>query len=633
ALTIDPNHSWALRSRISFLRHARRFPEAEQAAADALQRRPNDPDVQVSVGWLHDAIARYELALESFEKALAINPRHGNALESRITALRMLYRFEEANRASTDAITHRPDDLDIKIELGLLHDGQRKFDAALACFNIVLQREADHIEANIARATTLRALRRSHEAEREIYRLIRLKPANRYLKYALAWIHRDEHRFGDAYKIFEGLLNTAANTREQAEAHHGLGWVAFADGRYDTAEHEFRTSINKHPHETESELGLAWSLTRQNGAEAWTEAENIAFGVVERCIYEPSAHVCLGVLAFKQGNLASAEYHLKKALEIDPYHGSHTDLGALYVQMARYDEAEAELRAAIERDWYDSAAHTELGNLFLLLGDDHTLHAEREFRQARTVDPTSDAAAIGLAQALARVGNEVDAESTLREAIARQSQRERWRMHLALARLLVQKGDKQQNSDLHAEAYAEAQHAIGLAPDRYADPHFVAGVAQHRMGSLSVDTGGRFGYRRRAMHHLRECLKRDPNHIEAQRNVHILEREMKATAPAIVGGLAVATISFILLATIWVMFFVSNKVTATMLSVTTPILVGLFTVATLLPALIRLKLPGFEADLQAGTSAISPGPTGDVTFGPGRFTVTAGPTGQIPQRK
>jgi hypothetical protein len=199
--------------------------------------------------------------------------------------------------------------------------------------------------------------------------------------------------------------------------------------------------------------------------------------------------------------------------------------------------------------------------------------------------------------------------------------------------LLVQRGDKQQNSDLLADAYAQAQRAIGLAPDAEADPHFVAGVALHRLGSLSVDARGRLGYRRRAMNHLRECVKRDEGHADAQRNLSLLEREMKVTAPAVWGGYAVAGVSLTLLAVMWVMFFLSTKVTAVLLSVTTPVLVGLFTIATLLPTLIRLRLPGFEADLQAGTGVSTPGPTGDVTFSPGRFSAPTGPTGQPPPRK
>jgi hypothetical protein len=153
------------------------------------------------------------------------------------------------------------------------------------------------------------------------------------------------------------------------------------------------------------------------------------------------------------------------------------------------------------------------------------------------------------------------------------------------------------------------------------------------MGSLTADARGRFGYRVRAMHHLRECQKRDSGHAEAQRNLQLLEREMKAVAPAVWGGYAVAIISFSLLATMWVTFFFSDKVTTIMLTATTPVLVGLFTIAVLLPALIRLKLPGFEADLQAGSGPIAPGPTGQVTFGPGRFTVTTGPAGQLPRHE
>jgi hypothetical protein len=69
---------------------------------------------------------------------------------------------------------------------------------------------------------------------------------------------------------------------------------------------------------------------------------------------DPSAHVCLGVLAFKRGSPASSEYHLKRALEIDPWSGSRTDLGALYSHVGRYTEAESELQEAVASDWYDA---------------------------------------------------------------------------------------------------------------------------------------------------------------------------------------------------------------------------------------------------------------------------------------
>jgi tetratricopeptide (TPR) repeat protein len=632
ALAIDPRHSWALRNRIYILRAARRFEEAEQAAAEAIERRPDDPEIHTAAAWVASDQDHYDEAAARVDRALAIDPRHSWALRSRISILQAARRFEEAEQAAAEAIELSPKDSGIRVELGRMKDYRREFEPALLCLAIVLARDPDHVEANVAKSAVLRSMRRCAEARREITRLSKLKPEVRELKFELGQIHHDERRLVEARKVFRDLLATAANADEHAEAHHSLGWVAFTETDFITAEQEFRAAIEQQPGDLDYELALAWALTRQGGRRREEEAEQIATKVVERRP-DPSAHVCLGVLAFKRGGLAASEYHLNQALQIDPWHGSHTDLGALYSHIGRYDDAESELRQAVTRDWYDTVAHVELGRLFLQLGEQRLPDAEREFRQALACDPTSSSAAIGLAQALEKAGDEIAAESTLRQALRRQEAGDTWRTFLALARLLVQRGDKQQNSDLLADAYAQAQRAIGLAPDAEADPHFVAGVALHRLGSLSVDARGRLGYRRRAMNHLRECVKRDEGHADAQRNLSLLEREMKVTAPAVWGGYAVAGVSLTLLAVMWVMFFLSTKVTAVLLSVTTPVLVGLFTIATLLPTLIRLRLPGFEADLQAGTGVSTPGPTGDVTFSPGRFSAPTGPTGQPPPRK
>ena len=632
ALAIAPRDSWALRSRISILRAARWFEEAEQAAAEAIKRRPDDPDMHTAAAWVASGQDHYDEAVSRVERALAIAPRDSWALRSRISILRLARRFEEAEQAAAEAIELSPNDFGIRVELGRMNDDRRDFEPALLCFAIVLARDPDHVEANVAKSAVLRSMRRCKEAQREIARLSQLKPKVGELKFELGQIHHDERRLVEARKIFRDLLDTAANADERAEAHHSLGWVAFTETDFITAEQEFRAAIEQQPDDLDYELALAWALARQVGKRRQEEAEQIATKVVERRP-DPSAHVCLGVLAFKRGGLAASEYHLNQALQIDPWYGSHTDLGALYSHIGRYNDAESELQKAVARDWYDMMAHVELGRLFLQLDEQRLPDAEREFRQALACDPASSSAAIGLAQALEKAGDEIAAESTLRQALRRQEPGDTWRTYLALARLLVQRGDKQQNPDLLADAYAQAQRAISLAPDAEADPHFVAGVALYRLGSLSVDARGRLGYRRRAMNHLRECVKRDEGHADAQRNLRLLEREMKVTAPAVWGGYAVAGVSLTLLTAMWVMFFLTTKVTAVLLSVTTPVLVGLFTIATLLPTLIRLRLPGFEADLQAGTGMSTPGPTGDVAFSPGRFSAPTGPTGQPPRHK
>jgi Flp pilus assembly protein TadD len=144
--------------------------------------------------------------------------------------------------------------------------------------------------------------------------------------------------------------------------------------------------------------------------------------------------------------------------------------------MGRYAEAEQELLTAVAKDWYDATAHVERGALLLQLGEDHSADASQEFRQALAIDPTLGAAAIGLSQALDRASDDMEGEFALREILRRQDSKQRWRVHLALARLMIRKGDKQHSSELYAEAYGQAQSAIGSAPDAEADPHFMAGL-------------------------------------------------------------------------------------------------------------------------------------------------------------
>jgi hypothetical protein len=55
-----------------------------------------------------------------------------------------------------------------------------------------------------------------------------------------------------------------------------------------------------------------------------------------------------------------------------------------------------------------------------------------------------------------------------------------------------------------------------------------------------------------------------------------------------------------------------------LLNIMTPILLGLLTISALLPNLSKLKLPGFEADINDPKSPdpdISTGPRGDIKFG------------------
>jgi hypothetical protein len=135
------------------------------------------------------------------------------------------------------------------------------------------------------------------------------------------------------------------------------------------------------------------------------------------------------------------------------------------------------------------------------------------------------------------------------------------------------------------------------------------------------------------MRHLRRCLDLDDGHVDAQRIVQRLDGEGRSARNVAVGTATVAVVAVSLLVVLWTAFLASDKVSDLVVTVITPLLLGLVAVAVLLPSLIRLKMPGFEADMQAGLGQVTSGPTGDVVIRPGDLVISTGPTGHMLSRR
>jgi tetratricopeptide (TPR) repeat protein len=344
-----------------------------------------------------------------------------------------------------------------------------------------------------AKSATLRSLGRFGDADRLLEPELQRQPPSVTLLVEQGWVFRDQGELTRSRQSFEAVRQHAINPRERAEGLYGLGWVAFDNEDFDQAEQRFREALAENPY-ADALLGLAWTLLRRAEPEGEAEAEKLCHEVLAEEPRSHMAHTCLGVLHAQQGDLRQAEHHLRRAIGIDPFKGSYVDLGALLVQMDRFEEAETMLEKAIQRNWHDRQAHIELGGLFLQCdfdGDQDGSNARRaaqHFRQALVIDPASGAAAIGRALALAKSpGDLVTAERVLRDALGRSDcDLPRWQVLVALARLLIERGDATQRRDLYVEALTVAQQAIELATNQ-ADPYYVAGVAAYNVGEAGSE--------------------------------------------------------------------------------------------------------------------------------------------------
>jgi hypothetical protein len=146
---------------------------------------------------------------------------------------------------------------------------------------------------------------------------------------------------------------------------------------------------------------------------------------------------------------------------------------------------------------------------------------------------------------------------------------------------------------------------------------------------------------RQARQHLGKCLERDPDNSTARRYLSIIKRQRPRVEAGLVSRAGLAVISSLLLAGLWVPYALkagNQAATRPLIEESTPILLAMLTLAALLPVLVRLKVAGFEANLEhqpeqelTGPSwedfssrarhAVPGGPAGEDFFNPGRFTV------------
>jgi Tfp pilus assembly protein PilF len=144
-------------------------------------------------------------------------------------------------------------------------------------------------------------------------------------------------------------------------------------------------------------LGVAYMSMRQpdRAIQAWERALQL----------DPDnavIHTNIAATLAEQGQFEQARAHLVQALQIDPNDSqAHLNLGTLLAQTNQPEAAIAELRLATRLAPRDPRARTNLG--FVLLGRGDASGAIREFSIALSIDPSSRAAAEGMAQAKAKL--------------------------------------------------------------------------------------------------------------------------------------------------------------------------------------------------------------------------------------
>ena len=638
---------------------------AEQKVAAAMARFPSNINFVAEQAAVLFKKLEYQKAIDVFEKVLELDEYDEFAYKWLVAALRKQRKFPEADKRIKQALDKLPMGSQLWEEFAWLAYDQGDLTQADKYFAKAIQLDPYLIQRQFSRAEVLSQLKRTDDAF-QIFRELK-KRFPEYLQVAeqLGWFHLRRGEIVEAKAQFNSIEK---KDLDNVLAINGLGGCDLEERRYKSAECAFRKAIEFVDYEPQYHINLAWALLRQvkqpgeiPPAEEGTiqdlldEAAKSCRTALELDPGNAKAYVCLGVNAFKRNALMDAEGYFRRSIELDPRDGGHVEIGALYVQMGRYDEAKTELLKATELSKTDARAWVELANLYLLTGD--TSEAIRQCHRALGVDPNDDGANRGLAIALMRDGKYEEAEKVLRVAIPRLSLVKRWPLQLLLSEILIRLGDdKNKDRELYTEALKHVNDARRTHASPVADIYFHAGIVYFKLED--------YGSARKSFS---DCLKKDRDRFEAERyeklSTAMIRQERRVSKINIWGGVGTALVCGVLLIGLWSVYFSGVKrslvwpeageaikqaqeakqaglpvipleeriVDRSMLTVMTPLLLGLLVVGLLLPNLNKLKLPGgFEAEISELKTKenISSGPKGDIGFGSSLPIVSPGPGGR-----
>ena len=128
-------------------KHPEWVEQALKNCARATELNPQLPGTFVTLGRIHEATGKHDLAAAEFQRALSLDPRNADALTGLAHTYEKAGRFRDAEAAYKKAVALRPDYWDGYNSLGLFYDNQRRFDEAIAAMKHAIQLTPDNAQA------------------------------------------------------------------------------------------------------------------------------------------------------------------------------------------------------------------------------------------------------------------------------------------------------------------------------------------------------------------------------------------------------------------------------------------------------------------------------------------------------
>lgn len=320
---------------------AGQLPQAEDLCQQIISVDRNFFDALYILAVVQATLGKSADALANYDRALALQPRHAEALSNRGNTLKALKRFDEALDSFDRALAVQPDYAAALSNRGAVLFEMGRYDEALATYDRSLAIRPDQVVALYNRGGTLQKLGRLEEAVASYDRALAINPA-------------------------------------LVEAHANRGNTLNALNRYDEALASFDRALTLRP-------DLVEALTNRGNALNGLKRYDEALANYDRAIVcQPThagAHYNRGTTLHQMGRYDEALSSYDRAIALQPnYPESYSNRGATLWELKRHAEALASYDHAIAIQPEFPEAHWNAASLRLLTGDYARGWAEYEWR-------------------------------------------------------------------------------------------------------------------------------------------------------------------------------------------------------------------------------------------------------------
>jgi tetratricopeptide (TPR) repeat protein len=319
--------------------------ESETAWRAVAKAHPANPEPYAHLGLLEARQEHYKEAVPLYRKALALNPA--------FPALRLnlglaLFKagetkdaLEQFNFLLKKASPSSPEVQRLRILIGMAHYGLGEFNEAVPYLKTAAANDPGNLGLRLSLAHSCMWTKK-YQCVMDTYHEILLLNAESAEADMLAGEALDELKDHDgAIKQFRAAVQ--ANPKEP-DVHFGLGYLLWTQRQYPEAATEFQAELANNPDQTQAFTYLGDAQMRMDHPEA-------ALPLLEKVEQTDPAiflvHLDLGILFTDAGRQQDALRELNVAAklrpdEVDP----HWRLGRLYRAMGKKDEAKAEFDKA-----------------------------------------------------------------------------------------------------------------------------------------------------------------------------------------------------------------------------------------------------------------------------------------------